>query len=229
MSFENEAYFFKAYDLMLSNTSDPWYGSGDSGFRSALFAAILGDHSMLEKCFEMIQDRRRWPVECDHMPHPRKNKLTRDPIVTSLFAAKMMDRQDLIDKLRVPIRLQRPDFYLWVRHLKTGRWLKLYELIAVVPRPAYARFLTALMAYTVQSDKIQYKVLRKTPYWNDIVFALCGGYDYAGDVVKSYVMDVNPPQEGFSAQSETKVEGRLLPADCKYALDRDFLTYILNQ
>ena len=98
MSFENEAYFFKAYDLMLSNTGDPWYGSGDSGFRSGLFAAILNDHKMLEKCFEMIQDRRRWPVECDSMPHPRKNKLTRDPIVTALFAAKMMGRQDLIDQ-----------------------------------------------------------------------------------------------------------------------------------
>lgn len=217
-------YFFKHESgLILSNTGAPWMGSEDSGFRSALLAAAHDDIPMLVKCYQMIQEGRRWPVECDSMPHSRKNKLTRDPIIAFMFAAKLMHRKDLILTLKIPWFVYNLEFYFWIKYLKTGKesYRKKFEQINTLPKKAFARFLDGLKAYTVESEKMKSKILAKCPDWNLGLRALCGIIDPGAGDYKA--------QKGFLWQSEDYYDHKILPEGQTYYLDKDFLDLMIKQ
>jgi len=217
-------YFFKHESgLILSNTGDPWQGSEDCGFRSALLAAAHDDIPMLVKCHQLIQEGRRWPVECDSMPHSRKNRLTRDPIIAFMFAAKLMHRKDLILTLKIPWFVYNLGFFLWIKYLKTGKesYRKRYEKVNILPKKAFALFLDGLMAYTIGSDVIKPKILHRCPDWNYGLQALCGVLAPDAEAYK--------PQKGFLWQSENFYDHKLLPEGQTYYLDQDFLELMLKE
>jgi len=81
-------YFFKHESgLILSDTGDPWQGSEDCGFRSALLAAAHADIPMLVKRYELIQKGFLWQSDTfyDYKPLPEDQTYYLDKHFLSLM------------------------------------------------------------------------------------------------------------------------------------------------
>ncbi|HDY67501.1 hypothetical protein LCGC14_1578650 [marine sediment metagenome] len=235
------SYYFKHITgFILSNTGQPWKGKGDLLFRTAWFALFRKDYRMLNRCYHLIQEGRRWPKSLDD-PRGRKYehrnpfRLTRDIYIALDCAAYQMGISYYISKAKPPWYIYRPAFNTWRKYLITGeqkdkeryeRWAAI-SLWFTPNMPAYAIFNNCWMAWVAKSEKVQRTLSKHVPDWN-----LCQRQLINHPMKNHDELEISAfePGEGMIWQWDDKrywsEKRKLLPRDEEYYLDRESLKYV---
>ena len=239
-------------------------GKGDCIFRTAMYAMIKQDENTLYTLTGLLHCGRRWPRGLDHpgdhkhmiiswltgpvhhnktlkkwIPHPRyrsSNSMTRDPYIMVYCAAYMMNRPELVDCLKVPWYLRRPDLMAWVKYLRTGkhkhkrryeRWsMATLWMAPVFGLPGYTLHLMAWMAWVAKSQKIQQELKIFTPHWNYLVKQLI---HHPLAYLDEIMMNGYLSREGYLWKESEHITGLSYPpltaGEICY-LDRDIMNYV---
>lgn len=195
-------------------------GLSDLEWRTFLFYYIYGNSEFRDAALPTLMEGKRWPDQfnvpqmatnkihhlwskalfrmklIEHQKYRPQHNITRDPYVIAIFSL-IMDMDPDYQKIRIPARLYNPTMWNWVEYCKTGedKYLARYERLTLLEMKiskfeGHVLFLSALMAYTVDSSTIMNELYEICPAWNIGVKGLCGEL-ISIDQIKSYIPKIS--------------------------------------
>jgi len=215
-------------------------GLGDSLIFSAYAYLVTRDPELLENIIECLEQGKRWNDESNPPPfawgYRSQYSMTRDVYIVCLSVLYLTDNLWIIERIRIPWWLWRPDFYFWFKSmlayekgeiekdlrymLKYKRWALINLLLFGWQMPMYAKLLAAWMARTAGGDKVFKQLLKNIPKWNLLIRTICGDKPDLKQV-REYV-----PVEGFRWQGDRwRKDKKPIPFEEKYHIDKDLLIY----
>ena len=232
----------------------PGYNKGDLIFRMSLYALITGDAQVIKACIKLVNAGMRWPDSLvndadsknrlqywwgrwmhkrfgapQHRYGPRHN-ISRDCCIM-IIAATYWHQWEMIQDIKIPWKINRPQLYHWFEYLKTSKpihkakyeqWQSFsIDLSVAFKFPSYSKHLMAWMAFIAKSDTVKVKLLQHVPWWNLLIRCLCGD-----DTVSKCQVDLYIANKGYLwTSSDLPTELNRLGPDEPAYIDRDILYF----
>jgi len=194
-------YWYIKDDFVRARTNQStWYDGfspdamGDGALHTVSVGLVKNMDNLITRTIWLLRERKRWPDSAmqgnehhiaknrlDKLLHPKKyrwqHRMSRDPFTALIFVMEVKGCvwSSRIKDIKIPWRIQRPDFYYWVRFMATKepKYKKRYEFwtnisLTLFGRwyPMYALRLQTWKAYSAKSEKIKKKLHKLIPDWN---------------------------------------------------------------